>query len=154
MKLELKYYKFYKLKNFIENTSLLFIYHTNSLNTKSWQQLEQKLIKLNLNYYKIQNKLFNKLLRKSEYKDLIALINGPIVFIYPKYPKLNKLNFNNLLYLHPSLQFICFKLNKNFYLLPQIKNLKTLNYTENNIIFVNLIKNLIKVPTYKLKKFN
>ena len=154
MKLKLKSYKFYKLKHLIKTPSLFFIYHTNSLTAKSWQNLEQKLIKLNLKYYKIQNKLFNKVLKKSKYKNLIALINGPIIFIYPKNNNLEKLSLNSILNLDTSLQFICCKLNDKFYLLSQIKNLKTFNYKQNNIKFVNLIKSLIKVTTYKLKKLN
>ena len=154
MKLESKFYKFYKIRRILKTPSLFFIYHINSLNTKSWQKLEQKLIKLNLKYYKIQNKLFNSILKKSKYEDLSALINGPIIFIYPKNDKLNELTFNNIINLHPSLQFICCKLNNKFYLLSQINNLKTLDYEQNNIRFVTLIKNLIKITAYKLKKIN
>ena len=72
MKFELKFYKFYKLKHLLKNNTLFFIYHANSLNTKNWNNLEQKLTNLNLKYYKIQNKLFAEILTKS----ILKIING------------------------------------------------------------------------------
>ena len=154
MKLRLKIYKFYKLKQFLKNHSLFFIYHTNSLNSKNWNYLEKKLTKLNLGYYKVKNKLFIKLLKQSIFKNLILLINGPILIIFPKYKKINKLNLTKLLSLHDSLQLISFKLNNKFYLLSQIKNLKTFNYKQTVSIFKNKINSLNKIPLYKLKKID
>ena len=154
MKLKLKIYKFYKLKQFLKNHSLFFIYHTNSLNSNNWKKLEKKLTKLNLNYYKIQNKLFIRLLKQSIFKNLILLINGPILIVFPKYKTIKKLNLKALLSLHNSLQLISFKLNNKFYLLSQMKNLKTFNYRQTVSIFKNLITNLNKISLYKLKKIS
>ena len=154
MKLKLKIYKFYRLKRFLKNRSLFFIYHTNSLNSRNWKKLEKKLTKLNLGYYKIQNKLFIKLLEQSIFKNLILLINGPILIVFPKYKRIEKLRLETLVSLHNSLQLISFKLNNRFYLFSQMRNLKTFGYRQTVSKFKNLITNSNKISLYKLKKIN
>ena len=154
MKFELKFYKFYKLKHLLKNNTLFFIYHANSLNTKNWNNLEQKLTNLNLKYYKIQNKLFAEILTKSILKNVATLINGPILIVYLKSNTMPQLTFKKLINLHASLKLLSFKLNNKFYLLPQLKNLKSLTYLQNIILFKNIIKSLNKIPLYKLKRLN
>jgi len=154
MKFELKFYKFYKLKSFLKTNPLFFIYHSSSLDTKNWKVLEQKLTKLKLNCYKIHNNILTKIIMKSVLKNIVPLINGPILIVSLKKRQLNELNFKKMSTLHPSLQLISFKLNNKCYTLEQIKNLQNLSFEGNVTILKRLIKNLNKISSYKLKKIN
>ena len=92
--------------------------------------------------------LMINILKNSILKNLIILINGPILLINSKNSKFTLKKLKNI---NPLLNFLGLKLNNKIYSKNQIKNLKKLLYVENVFIFYKYIKALIKMPYYKFK---
>lgn len=136
MKFKSQRYKLSKLKNYINNEKKIIICNIINLNSYKYKNLEKELKLLNIKYYKISNKLILNSFKNSIFKNLVSLINGPIIFI-------NKFNINI------KLSFICIKLNNKIYSKKEFNNINKINY---NKIFYNLNKKLVIVLKNSLNK--
>lgn len=126
MKINSRRYKLSKLKNYINNEKRIIICNIINFNLYKDKSLEKELKLLNIKYYKISNKLILNSFKNSIFKNLINLINGPIIFI-------NKFNKNF------KLSLICIKLNNKIYSKKEFNNINEINY---NKIFYNINKKL------------
>jgi ribosomal protein L10 len=146
MKLKLNNYKFFKIKCYLKNNNLFFIYNGNNLKTKSWLKIEQELCKYNLKYFKLYNSLTQKAFKDSIFKNFLQVINGLIFFINFK-KKI--MNLKKIININKYLILLCIRINNNIYSVKQIKNLITLNYKKNIAILYNTLKILIKTCFYQ-----
>ena len=154
MKLELNSYKYNKIRTILKKKSFFFFFHINNLTLKDFKELKKQLKKTNLKCYKISNNILIKNMNNSKFKNLIPLVNGPIIIIYFKSstPMTKNLLLTQILKIHSSLQFLCLKINGKIYTLKQIKNLKNLIYLDNAILLQKILKNFNKNFMYNLKK--
>ena len=115
MDFSLKTYKFSKIKNYLKKTNIVFFFHGLSSDNKNWVKIEQSFTKHNLKYYKNYNSLTHNILKNSIFKNLIFLINGPIVLIEHK----NSKKINSILHrsknMPPAMYILCVKLNNKLY---------------------------------------
>ena len=89
-------------------------------------------------------------LSNSVFKNLITLINGPILILNSNDNNI-KLTFKELGNISPLIRLLGFRLNNKFYSKNQIKNLKDVSYLENFHVFHNSMKTFAKTPYYILK---
>ena len=146
MKLKIKNYKYLKVKKYFKNSNFFLIY--NGTNVKKFIKTDQKLKKLNLEYYKVYNTLTKKALNKSIYRNFKPLINGLSIVL-----KLNK-NFTNLTFkdfldLDDSLKLVGLKINNKIYTVSTINSSTEFNYKNNNLAFLRFLKVCLKV-SYKI----
>jgi len=135
MELTTKNYKINKIKNYIKNNHIFFLFNGNTLKSYDWIITEQSFKNMNFKYYKIFNKAAIKTLNKSVYKQIKTTINGITFFIRPtqNIPLLTKqLLFNNFESLFFSL--IALKINNKMYSSKQLKNISSLNYKTNKLL--------------------
>ena len=91
------------------------------------------------------------ILINSIFKNIIILINGPILILNNKNNK-TELTFTELENISSFIHFLGFKLNNKIYSKNQIKNLKKMSYVKNFYFFHNSIKIFAKTPFYTFKK--
>ena len=143
----MKNYKNIKIKNYLKNYSLLIVINNMSQNSKN-RVVKQNLTKLNLNLYKIYNRLTKKMCNKSIYKNYIKLIYNLLSFLVPKKHFFNISVLKNLKIL--KFFILGIKINKKIYLITQIKNLQISNYKNSLSIFYQfLVINLKFIQTFE-----
>ena len=149
--MDFKTYKLNKLNYLLKTNNLVHICYIKNINSKNWNKLEQNFIKNDLKYYKISNTILVNLLKNSIFKNIILLINGPIIIVFSNklVTNLNYKTFLNLL--TPNIKLLCTILNNKIYSKKQLESI-SLNYKNNIIIFNKLLNNLNKLAIYKLKK--
>lgn len=128
MKFELKTYKVFKIKHYLKQNKLFFLYSATSLDLKSWLAIEQTLKKLNLSHYKLSNTLAIKTINASIYCNFKQLIHSLIMIVKPK-PK-TILKLKRLMGLEKVLTLLSVILNNKIYSILQLKNLDYLNYNQ------------------------
>ena len=138
--MKLKNYQKLKIEKYLKNNSILLL--SSGINKKSnnWVKLEQGLKKINLNYYKIYNKIARKIFKTSIYSNFINLINGPFFLLIPK----NETILNKKILKKETLEFFKFrllalKLNKKIYSTKQIQKLNSFVYKESISIFYQFL---------------
>jgi len=151
MDFNLKTYKLFKIKHFFKTVNVFFFFHGVSVNNKNWIKIEQALINYQLDYYRVYNTLTNTVLKKSIFKNLTPLINGPLILIKNKNLKKFSLAFNTLRIINSSMCFLCLKLNNKIYTKRQINSLNKVTYIENISVFHKLLGNFTKTPYFRLK---
>ena len=147
MDFNLKTYKHHKIKTSFQQFNLLFFLHSPFLNSKISIKMNQKLLKFNLQHYKVSNKLFNNTIKNSVFTHLAVSIHASIVLLHSSqsissYTQLTKIN---------SLTLLSLRLNNKIYSKKQLKKLKKISYLQNVLILHNSIKTFIKLPFCKLK---
>jgi hypothetical protein len=150
--MKFKNYQILKIKHYFKNNSVLLL--SNGINQKAdnWVKFEQGFKTINLNYYKIYNKIVRKVLKPSIYSNLVNLINGPFFLITPN----KKIILTRKLLKKETLEFLKFrllalKLNKNVYSINQIKKINSFVYKESiSILYQFLLINL-KFPKTLIK---
>lgn len=143
MKLTLKNYKIKKIKLLLKEKNLLIFCNFINNNTKEFEKLKQKMLKKNLNFFKINSSLMSYLLKNSIYLNLKNLNVGSIMILHFNILKLfNKLlsdsNFNKL-------YFFCCVFNRKFYTLKLFLYLNTLKFVLNVKLLYFYLKNYISV---------
>jgi hypothetical protein len=86
--------------------------------------------------------------KNSTFKNLAALIHGPILLLHTTNEKLVLKNLNNL---GIWVSLLCLKLNNKIYSKKQITNLKKLSYVANVHLLYNSIRFIVKIPCSKLR---
>jgi len=152
MKFELKDYKLEKTKRYFQKTPAFLVFNVSNLNSKNWLEVEQTLFNYNLKYHKICNTLAKKFIKKSIFKNICLTVNGFTCFVHFDLKANSDLDPKKIKKLNSFMTFLGLKFNQNFYSLPQLDKISTLNYKKNINIFNNLLKKTIKLPYYKLNK--
>lgn len=149
MKFNAKIYRATKTKNYIKNSSLFFLFNGVNRKSNDWIIAEQELKKINYNYYKLFNKTVIKTTQISIYRKIETTINGITFFIKPNSKLVNK---NILLTSFEPLLFtlLAVKLNNKIYSVKQLKNIYSLKYRENKLLFyqfgIKHLKIFYKIP--------
>ena len=148
-----KKYKINKLRHILKRNKLIYICSYKNTKLKNWKNIEQIFLKNKLRYYKISNTILIKLLNNSIFKNIIPLINGPIILLYshdiPKnftYSKLKNL-------LNPNIKILCTKINNRIYSNNQLNNI-SLMYNYNIILLTKILGNINKKGIFKIKKLS
>ena len=143
MQFNLKSYQIYKTKKYLKNDFLFLAIGANQ-NSQNLINISQNLHKLNLTYYKIYNNTSIKMFKNSVYQNLSKTLNTTLFFLKPQ--RNDKfLTKNNLINTLKNILFtpLMVKLDKKIYLVTQLKNLRSLNYTQNvAILYQFLLINL------------
>lgn len=132
-----KKHKLTKTKEFIKTNNLIFIYNGINQNYQNWVISEQKMKTLNINYYKIFNRITLKILNESVYCSIAPSINGITFFIKTNssnknIPKSSELaQFNLLLFV-----LVAWKLNNKIYSVKQLNDLNVTDCKINNLLFL------------------
>ena len=154
MKLKLKNYKYYKIKNYFKNQKMFFIYNNSDLNFKNWLQLQQNFQNKSLKCYKLNNNLTINFLNNSIFKNVSSLVNGSIIIIGLKKNIHTDLLISQLQTFNTITTFLSLKLNNKIYSNNQVSTIKTLNYHKQIVIFTKSLKRFFKQPYNKLKNRN
>jgi hypothetical protein len=135
MKLNSKIYKTKKTKNFVKTNDIFFIYTGTNKKATDWIIIEQELINVNFEYYKIFNRVTLKILENSTIKNFKSTVNSITFFIKPhfnnaslkKHILIN--NFELLLF-----KLLAIKLNNKIYSVKQLNKVYSMNYKDNKIL--------------------
>lgn len=153
MKLTVKEYKMLKIKEYLKNNEILFLFNGLNKNSYDWISTEQELKNITYDYYKIFNKTSANQLNNSIYQNLTPTINGITFFVKQK--KSSKIltkhilltNFKTFLF-----DVLAVKFNNKLYSLQQIKKIYSLNYLENHLILYQFNVTNLK-SCFKFHKF-
>lgn len=148
MKFGLKSYKLQKSIFYLKEKPLLFIFNISNLNTKSWLKTEQIYYKNNIKYFKVYNTLSIKALKRSIFKNITVIINGPICFVYFNKTSNFFIDLKKFLKLNTSMLLVGIKLNNKIYSLSQTINVYSLNYTKTVKLFNNSLKDLLRLLNF------
>lgn len=141
MKFKIKKYKYYKIKKYFKKSSIFFIY--NGTNVKNSVKIDQQIKKLNLQYYKLYNKITNKVFFESVFKNFRYTINGLLFLIKIKNNSFG-VCFQNLLLLDKSLKLVLLKMNNNLFNISKLNYKFLLNYRNTNLLFLKTLKSYFK----------
>jgi len=136
MKLNAKEYQRIKTKKYLKKNRLFFFYNGVNRNSNYWRKTEQSLKIMGFNFLKNFNKITNKELKNSIFKNMKEIINGPTFFIKPN--SKNQLLKDVLLSKFCPLLFIvlAIKINSKIYSLTVLKkNPNLINYDNNTLLF-------------------
>lgn len=151
MEFELKTYKDFKIKYYLKENKLFFVYTTTSINSKNWLTIEQTLKKYNLNHYRLSNNLAIRTIEVSAYRNYKHFIHSLTMFISSK--SKTPLKLKNLISLEKVLTMLSVKLNNKIYTISQLKNLISLDHNFNILqLFQFFIVYLIFI--YKITQKN
>ena len=138
MKFSLKEYKKLKTKNYIKNNSILFFFSGINKNSSELIKTKQELKKMELDYYKIANKPTVKEMEKSIFSSIKYVAAGPTFLLKQSNDsKKSSITYRQLLSNFEPLLFnlIVIKLNNKIYSKEALKNVNSLSYKENFIVF-------------------
>ena len=132
--MKLKNYKIIKIKHAVKKNSFGFFFNVINTNSDNQTILKQSLKKIKFTCYQLYNKITNKALKTSIYKNTSA-INGITLFVKPETNSNTFKNIinNNLKTLPFSLLSI--KLNNKIYTTIHFKNAFSLKYTKIKLLF-------------------
>lgn len=146
MKLCSKTFKLKKLNFLLKKKKLILFFNLININTINWINIEQKLKKNNILYYKIYNTLALLLIKNSLFKNIKFLINSTIIFFSPYYyEKTFSFIIKKVLDIsHLYLNCLCIKVNNILYYASQLNNIVSFKYIKNIFIFFLYLKNILK----------
>lgn len=127
-KLRVNKYKINLIKKLLEKETF-FLFQTTNLSNNSFKELKSIFIKKNLNSFKISTKLVQILIKNSKLKNILNLVEGPILFSCYNKPALNY-DIESLLKIHENLVFLGLKDKKRVHSVSQA-NHKGLNLNSN-----------------------
>jgi ribosomal protein L10 len=152
MNKELKTFKLYKVKQYFKNQNLVFFFHTTHLNSKNSLKIEQALFNYGLKCHKITNTVTRYALKNSIMSNSSILINGSLCLVCLKKNKTLEIDLQKLLNINKTMPVLGVKLNKKIYSKQQLSTLSTLDRTKNIKVLNKMLKKLLKIPNFKLKK--
>lgn len=155
MKLNTKEYQKIKTKEYLKKNQLFFFLNGVNRNSNDWRKTEQSLATMGFMFFKSFNKITNKELKNSTFKNLKEIINGPTFFMKPKSKA--QLSRDVLLSKFCPLLFIllAIKINNKIYPLVVLKkNQNEINYTSNNLLFYQFNVTNLKYYTKLISKTN
>lgn len=144
MEFNLKLYKSLKIKSVFKNKKLIFLFHSTNPNSVYWLNTEQKLFKVNLNYYKICNNLFMGFIKNSIFSNFKFFFSGPILISNIKSLLRKDISIKELTNICTDLNLFSIKLKNKFYSFNQVKTLFSFKYSKNILILKNIFKNILK----------
>nr|QYC61898.1 hypothetical protein [Stephanopyxis turris] len=147
MEFNLTLYKSLKIKNVFKNKKLVFFFHSTNPKSVYWLNTEQKLFKINLNYYKICNNLFMGFIKNSVFSNFKFFFSGPILISSIKSLLIKDLSTKELTNICTDLNLFSIKLKNKFYSFNQVKTLFSFKYIKNVLILKNIFKNILKWST-------
>jgi hypothetical protein len=136
MKLNTKEYQKIKTKEYLKKNRLFFFLNGVNRNSNDWRKTEQSLVAMGFMFLKSFNKITNKELKNSTFKNLKEIVNGPTFLIKPKataqlFRDVLLSKFCPLLFI-----LIAIKINNKIYpLIVLKKNQNEINYTNNALLF-------------------
>lgn len=155
MKLNTKEYQKIKTKEYLKKNQLFFFLNGVNRNSNDWRKTEQSLVTMGFMFFKSFNKITNKELKNSTFKNLKEIINGPTFLMKPKSKA--QLSRDVLLSKFCPLLFIllAIKINNKIYPLVVLKkNQNEINYTSNNLLFYQFNVTNLKYYTKLISKTN
>lgn len=139
MEFNLKNYRIFKLKKYLQKNDFFFLFHSAKLDLTKWTNTEQNLKKLKLNYYKPLNGTTLEIFKNSIYKNFSSIIGGFVLFVNSTDKKADYSLKEIVKSVKPSFVLISVKLNKTIYSPSQLKGMKDLSHKKN---MFNLYKSL------------
>ena len=136
MKLNNKKYQFKKIKNYLKRNKLFFFFNGVSKNSNDYIKIKQNLKLLKLNVFKSFNKIEQKKLQNSIFKNMKHLNKSLTFFI--KFTMQTKKTKNILLTKLYLLLFLLVAVKINNKIYPTIvfkKNINAIHYVLNNFFF-------------------
>lgn len=136
MKLNTKEYQKIKTKEYLKKNRLFFFLNGVNRNSNDWRKTEQSLVAMGFMFFKSFNKITNKELKNSTFKNLKEIVNGPTFLMKPKATA--QLSKDVLLSKFCPLLFILLAIKINNKIYPLIvlkKNQNEINYTNNALLF-------------------
>jgi hypothetical protein len=155
MKLNTKEYQKIKTKKYLKKNRLFFFLNGVNRNSNDWRKTKQSLVTMGFMFFKSFNKITNKELKNSTFKNLKEIVNGPTFLIKPKAK--TQLYKNVLLSKFFPLLFILLiiKINNKIYPLTVFKkNINEINYTNNALLFYQFNVTHLKHHTIFIEKIN
>ena len=147
MKLNRKEYQIMKTKEYLKKNKLFFFLNGVNKNSDDWRKTEQSLSTMEFFFFKSSNKITNKELKNSSFKNLKEIVNGPTFLIKPKVKA--QLSRDVILPTFCSLLFIllAIKVNNKIYPLTVLtKNQNSINYASNTLLFYQYSVTHLKRP--------
>lgn len=77
-----KIYTYGELDNIIRSNDIIYIFHINNLNIKSWSYIENELKRYKCKSKRIKNSIITKVLEKTQYANIAQIFVGPTFIIY------------------------------------------------------------------------
>ena len=154
MKFNTKNYKIFKIRHHFKKTKFFIFCHGTNSNISEWLQVEQDLVRSQLNYYRSYNSLTKSSISKSIFKNLTKLANGPLFLISMYKEKRMNQALTKIITINRLLTSMCIRMNDKIYSVPQLTNVTTLNYRTNIVLFRNLLDGILKAPykTFSVKQ--
>jgi hypothetical protein len=155
MKLNTKEYQKIKTKEYLKKNRLFFFLNGVNRNSNDWRKTEQSLVAMGFMFFKSFNKITNKELKNSTFKNLKEIVNGPTFLIKPKTTA--QLSRDVLLSKFCPLLFILLAIKVNNKIYPLIvlkKNQNEINYTCNALLFYQFNVTNLKRHTKLISKDN
>ena len=135
MKLNKNIYANDKTKKYFKRNSLFLFFNGINRTSDDWVTItEQSLKSLNFSYYKNFNKIVQKTLKNSTYKNIMPIIQGPTFFI--KYNKKVPITKQIITEKFETLFFIllAIKLNSKCYPVSLLKSMTSLKTKKNDML--------------------
>jgi len=120
------------------------LFHSVKLSSKKWVITEQNLKKLKVSYYKPLNKVTEKTLKHSIYKNISSNVAGFVLLVNTRY-KTTNLKLQHLVKsLKSSFTLVSIKLNNKIYSTSQVKGLNDLSYEKSAFNLHKLLNKHLK----------
>jgi len=155
MKIKTKEYQKIKTKEYLKKNRLFFFLNGVNRNSNDWRKTEQSLVAMGFMFFKSFNKITDKELKNSIFKNLKEIVNGPTFLIKPKATA--QLSRDVLLSKFCPLLFILLAIKINNKIYPLIvlkKNQNEINYTRNALLFYQFNVTHLKRHTKLISKDN
>lgn len=142
MKLNPKDYKIIKTKKYLKANKIFFFFSGANQNSQNWIKTEQEFAAKKIVYYKIFNKISNKVFKTSIYKTIKSTINSITFFLKPKMK--GKSMSKSVLNINEPFVLLALKINVKIYSAKQIQTINSLTYKTNSLLLYKFIITNIK----------
>ena len=153
MKVALKKFKIKRLTKMIETESFFIMCNVSSIKSENSLKFAQEMLRLKLDYYRVNTKLLKHIFKSSMFKNYTNCISGTVVIIKAKEKELD-VNFRTILNLFRLYDVNMFGLylSPNVYSFNQVKEMSFLNHKKNVSFFRDSLINFLRIPCSKFIK--